>query len=47
MMNQKHYEKAKKYYEDGVWTITMLRNVVGKWITEEQFEEITGQPYSE
>ena len=40
------YEKVKKYYDDGLWTIGMVRNAVIKgWITPEEFVEITGEPY--
>lgn len=40
------YKKVKKYYKDGLWTIDMVRNaVVKEWITEEEFEEITGEKY--
>ena len=40
------FEKVKKYYENGYWTLEMIRNAVIKnWITVEQFKEITGQDY--
>lgn len=40
------FEKVKKYYDKGFWTIDMVRNAVVKgWITEEEFEEITGEKY--
>ena len=40
------YDKVKYYYENGLWTIDMVRNAVVKgWITEEDFEEITGIKY--
>lgn len=40
------YDKVKYYYENGLWTIDMVRNAVVKgWITEEEFEEITGIDY--
>jgi len=45
-MHSKNYEKVKKYYEKGSWSISSVRNAVVKgWITAEEFEEITGQPY--
>ena len=38
------FEKVKKYYENGYWTLERVRNAVIKnWITVEQFKEITGQ----
>ena len=40
------YEKVKNYYDKGLWTVGMVRNAVIKgWITPEEFEEITGEPY--
>ena len=44
-MHSKNYEKVKKYYDSGRWTLAMVRNAVGKWITEEEFKEITGKDY--
>ncbi len=44
-MHSKMFEKIKKYYEDGVWPLAWVANAVGKKITAEEFEEITGQPY--
>lgn len=41
----KNYMKVKVYYDRGQWTINKVRNVVGKWITEEEFEMITGEVY--
>lgn len=40
------YEKVKKYYETCVWPIDRVRTAVGKWITETEYEEITGRLYS-
>lgn len=40
------YAKVKRYYDNGQWTIAMVRNaVVKEWITPEQFREITGEDY--
>ena len=47
-MHSKKYDKVKKYYDMGIWTLEMVKNAVVKgWITEAEFEEITGQPYEE
>ena len=54
MAHSKNFEKVKRYYNtyklDGtrMWTIGMVRNaVVQGWITEAEFEEITGEVYAE
>ena len=40
------FEKVKKYYDSGLWNKTMVRNaVVKRWITAEEYEEITGEAY--
>lgn len=46
MTHSKNFEKVKKYYDDGKWTLAMVRNAVVKnWITAEEFKEITGEDY--
>lgn len=41
-----HYEKVKTYYVLGLWDDSKLRNAVIKgWITEDEFELITGKQY--
>lgn len=40
------FEKVKRYYDHGNWTIAQVRNAVVKgWITKMQYEEITGEYY--
>ena len=39
------YNKVNGYYGDGYWSIGMGRNAVGRWITAEEYKEITGQDY--
>lgn len=41
----KNFEKVKDYYERGLWSIDRVRAAVGKWITAEEFKEITGEDY--
>ena len=42
------FEKVKGYFERGLWSIERVRNAVVKgWITAEEFEIITDQPYEE
>jgi len=43
----KNYEKVKKYYDTGVWNQARVYNAVGKWITQEEYKEITGEEYTE
>ena len=42
------FEKVKSYYEHGLWSVSRVRDAVVKgWITAEEFETITDQPYEE
>lgn len=41
----KNYGKVKGFYDADLWSIGMVRNAVGRWITEVEFVEITGQVY--
>lgn len=41
----KKYELVKGYYDKGLWSKTRVRNAVGKWITAEEYEMITGEVY--
>ena len=42
------FEKVKGYFDKGLWNIERVRNAVVKgWITPEEFQIITGQPYGE
>lgn len=36
------FEKIKGYYDNGLWNIDRVWNVVGKVLTEEEYFEITG-----
>lgn len=40
------FEKVRDYYGKHLWTITQVANSVGKWITKEEYKEITGQEYT-
>lgn len=49
--HSKHFKKVKKYYKAGVWNEARVRNAVtnpasNPWITEAEYEEITGRPYN-
>jgi len=39
------FDRVKYYYEEGLWSIERVRNVVGKVLTAEEYEEITGEVY--
>lgn len=43
----KNYEKIKKFYESGVWTLERVWNVVGKplGVTDTEYQQITGFVY--
>ena len=43
----KNYKSIKEYYDNGVWSINRVWNVVGKrmGITEEEYKKITGLEY--
>ena len=44
----KYYNLVKKNYDNGFWSIDKVRDAVVKgWITAEEFQEITGEEYSE
>ena len=48
--HSKNFAKVKKYYNAGVWNEACVYNAVthptsNPWITPEEYEEITGQPY--
>jgi hypothetical protein len=39
------YEKVKSFYVAKLWSLAWVINAVGKWITADEFQEITGQVY--
>jgi len=39
------FDRVKMYYDKGLWSKERVYNVVGKIITAEEYEEITGEPY--
>lgn len=46
MNHSEKFEKVKMYYKAKFWDLTRVRNAVGKWITAEEYTEITGKAYS-
>lgn len=46
MSKSKNFDKVKRFYDGGFWSIDRVRNSVVKgWITAEEFREITGEVY--
>jgi uncharacterized XkdX family phage protein len=45
MEHSKNFEKVKNYYNRGMWSIERVRVAVNKWITPEEYKEITGENY--
>lgn len=43
MEHSEKFEKVRGYYDAGLWSAAMVRNAVGKWITEEEAAEILGE----
>lgn len=39
------FEKVRGYYKNRLWNLAQVRNAVGKWITEEEYQEITGKAF--
>ncbi len=39
------FDRVKMYYDKGLWSKQRVYSVVGKVITAEEYEEITGEPY--
>lgn len=46
MAHSKNYKKVKKFCKMGIWSEKMAWNAVGKWITPDEYKEITGKDYS-
>jgi len=42
----KKFAKVKRYYDSDLWNKTMVADAVKKgWITAEEYQIITGEPY--
>ena len=42
-MHSPNFEKVKNYYIQGLWNETRVRKAVGRWITQEECDEILGE----
>ena len=45
MDHSEKFNLVSTYYKNGLWTKDRVRNAVGKWITAEEYKEITGEDY--
>lgn len=42
-----HFATVKKWYDRGLWSVARVRKAVAcRWITADEFEEITGEEYT-
>lgn len=41
-MHSKNFEKVKQYYNMKLWNLSKVQSAVGKWITPDEYKEITG-----
>lgn len=47
MVKSKNFDKVKMYYDKHLWNKKQVANAVVKaWITEDEYAEIVGEPYS-
>lgn len=45
VQHSEHFTEVKGYFDDGLWSKGRVRSAVGKWITPEEYREITGEAY--
>lgn len=45
MVRSPNFDKVNDYYERGLWGIDRVQSAVGKWITADEFKEITNKPF--
>lgn len=45
MEHSKKFASVKDYYDKGYWNKRMVKEAVNKWITAEEYFEITGEEY--
>lgn len=45
MAVSKNYAKVKRYYDKRLWDKDRVAAAVGKWITADEYEKITGEVY--
>ena len=42
----KNFEKVEFYYKRGFWNLEQVKNAVNRWITPEEYKQITGEDYT-
>lgn len=42
----KNFEKVEFYYKRGFWSLEQVKNAVNRWITPEEYKQITGEDYT-
>lgn len=45
LKHSKNYDKVASYFEKGLWDENRVRQAVGRWITKDEYEEITNNRY--
>lgn len=43
MTKSKKFKTVREYYKNGLWTMEMVQNAIGRWITAEEAEEILAE----
>lgn len=44
-MHSPKFEYVKQMWDEHRWPLNWVRNAVGRWITAEEYKEITGSDY--
>lgn len=44
-VHSKHYDDVNRYYAYDCWSVQMVQNAVGKWITKDECVKIIGEKY--
>ena len=46
MEHSKNFKKVKNFYDKKLWSKKAVHNAVGRWITAEEYKEITREDYT-
>lgn len=41
----KYFEKVKSFYNANLWSESLVRNAVDRWVSADEFLKITGTEY--